>query len=65
MLLFTSAYPDYLQSNYHINYQIKILTSNQLQLHDILYHNSSLSYFIKVRKINLDIVIEKLFDLVC
>ena len=44
-----SAYPAYLLSPYHVNYQLKMLTSDQLQLHNILYNNSSLSYFIEVR----------------
>ncbi len=47
-----SAYPAYLSSAYHVNYQLKMLTSNQLQLHDILYNSSSLSYFIEVRRWN-------------
>ena len=30
-----------------------MLTSNQLELHDFFYNNSSLAYFIKVRKIKI------------
>jgi hypothetical protein len=45
-----SAYPAYLLSAYHVNYQLKMLTSNELQLHDILYNSSSLSYFLEVRR---------------
>jgi hypothetical protein len=47
-IFFVSAYPAYLLNPYHVNYQLKMLTSNQLQLHDILYNDSSLSYFIEV-----------------
>ncbi|CAF3550726.1 unnamed protein product [Rotaria socialis] len=42
-----NAYPDYLSCPYHVNYQLKMLTSNQLQLHDIFHHSSSLSYFME------------------
>ena len=45
-----STYPAYLLSAYHVNYQLKMLTSDQLQLHDILYDSSSLSYFMEVRR---------------
>lgn len=45
-----SAYPYYLSSPFHINYQLKMLTSNQLQLRDIIYNTSSLTYFIEVKK---------------
>ncbi len=65
MFSISSAYPGYLQSTYHINYQLEILTSNQLQLHDILYHTSSLSYFTMVRKDNFGIVRGILLNLVC
>lgn len=47
-LLCFSVYPNYLASPYHINYQLKLLTSDHLQLHDILFHQSSLSYFMEV-----------------
>ncbi|CAF0993133.1 unnamed protein product [Adineta steineri] len=46
-LIEQDAYPGYLSSAYHVNYQLKMLTSNELQLHDILYNNSSLAYFIE------------------
>lgn len=45
-----SAYPAYLTSPYHVNYQLKIITSNELQLHDILYNNASLSSFLEVSR---------------
>ena len=48
--IFSSAYPGHLQSIHHVNYQLKILTSNQLQLHGILSHTSSLAYFMEVSK---------------
>ena len=53
-----SAYPAYLTNAYHINYQLKLLTSNQLQLHDILYNNPSLTYFMEFAEQ------EKIIDLV-
>lgn len=55
------AFPSYVSSAYHVNYQLKLLTSNQLQLHDLLYHKSSLSYLIevscskKIRRYSLEI----------
>jgi hypothetical protein len=58
MILF-SAYPAYLLNAYHVNYQLKMLTSNQLQLHDILYNNSSLAYFIEVREKDLSLKINE------
>ena len=44
--LFSSIYPEYLQSSYHINYQLKLLTSHQIELHDIFYDSSLLPYLI-------------------
>jgi len=46
-LIENEAFPSYVSSAYHVNYQLKLLTSNQLQLHDLLYHKSSLSYLIE------------------
>ncbi|CAF3042960.1 unnamed protein product [Rotaria sp. Silwood2] len=46
-LIEENAYPTYLLSAFHINYQIKMLTSHQLQLHDIIYNSSSLKYFME------------------
>ncbi|CAF0779941.1 unnamed protein product [Adineta steineri] len=46
-LIEQNAYPIYLESSFHLNYQLKMLTSNELQLHDFLYHNNSLSYLMK------------------
>ncbi|CAF0810289.1 unnamed protein product [Adineta ricciae] len=57
-LIEQNAYPSYLTSAYHINYQLKMLTCNELQLHDILYNNSSLSYFMEFSEQ------EKVIDLV-
>lgn len=62
----SSAYPSYLSSAYHINYQLKLLTSNQFQLHDILSNSTSMTYFLEVRE---DIFLRKdddyRMDLVC
>lgn len=49
VVFFFSGYPSYLSSPYHVNYQLKLLTSDQLQLHDILYNNPSLTYFLEVK----------------
>lgn len=46
-LIEQNGYPSYLSSPYHVNYQLKLLTSDQLQLHDILYNNPSLTYFLE------------------
>ncbi|UJR31091.1 hypothetical protein I4U23_018599 [Adineta vaga] len=34
-------------NQFHIKYQLKILKSSQLQLHDFLYHSEALTYFVK------------------
>ncbi|UJR15575.1 hypothetical protein I4U23_002513 [Adineta vaga] len=57
-LIEQNAFPAYLASAYHVNYQLKMLTSNELQLHDILYNNSSSSYFMEFAEQ------EKIIDLV-
>jgi hypothetical protein len=65
-LFLFSAYPAYLLNAYHVNYQLKMLTSNQLQLHDILYNTSSLAYFIEVGEKYLSLEInETCLNLVC
>ncbi|CAF1142618.1 unnamed protein product [Adineta ricciae] len=46
-LIERSEYQTYLQSSFHIKYQLKIVKGNQLQLHDFLYHKPSLSYLIE------------------
>ncbi|CAF1101262.1 unnamed protein product [Rotaria sordida] len=57
-LIEENAYPAYLLSAFHTNYQLKMLTSHQLQLHDIIYNISSLSYFMEFAEQ------EKILDLV-
>ncbi|ESO11647.1 hypothetical protein HELRODRAFT_190041 [Helobdella robusta] len=44
-LLQKEYHPEYLQSSFHYKHQLDILTSNNLIILDILYHETSLSYF--------------------
>ncbi|CAF0802152.1 unnamed protein product, partial [Didymodactylos carnosus] len=46
-LIEQTSYRSYLSSTYHVRYQLKLLTSSDIRLHDILYNDSSLSYFME------------------
>jgi A-kinase anchor protein 10 len=40
-------YPEFLKSQYMCRYQIEMMTSEKLTLHDILFHNISMGYFMQ------------------